>query len=192
MSGDDTDRALIDEIRAGSGRGFEELMRRYERLVYRIGHAYTHDHHAAIDVTQDVFLKVHEKLGSYRGSGPFRSWLLRLAHRQCLNWLRDNRKFRSEVALDPENAPAYPAPQESALIEHEHREQLFAALDRLNDRQRLAIALRYYERMPVGEIATVLECSEGVARNILFRGLERLRACLAAHRRRDHERVSSN
>ena len=83
-----SDEALVDEIRARSQLAFGLLIKRYQRLVYRIGFHHVRNSEAALDVTQNVFLKAHQKLDSLKGSGAFKSWLLRIAHNESVSWLR--------------------------------------------------------------------------------------------------------
>jgi len=170
-----TDRALVEAVRSGSRVAFVALMRRHERAVYRIGFSYTHDLEEALDLVQEVFLKMHTRLDTYRGTGDFAAWLYRIAHRVGLNWVRDRRARRGHEELTEANAPVQPATQELELLERERRRRVRTELARLNPRQRVAVVLRYYERLPIREIARVLECSEGVAKSILFRSLRKLR-----------------
>lgn len=170
-----TDEILIAEIRGGSKAAFEALMQRHERTVYRIGYSYSHNPEDAMDIVQNVFLRVYERLDSFRGEGAFRSWLLRIVHRQCLNWLRDHRRSAGTEELTVGNEPPVAAAQESELIRRERIDRVLHGLEALNPRQRLAVSLRYFEELPIREIAATLECSEGVTKNILFRSLERLR-----------------
>jgi RNA polymerase sigma-70 factor (ECF subfamily) len=170
-----TDQALIEETRAGSAAAFEELMSRYERLVYKIGYGYTGDQEESLDVTQNVFLKVYERLGSYRGTGPFKAWLLRIAHNEGIDWVRRHARFRDREELVAGNVPSYEAGQESELVQSESRRGLLNELRHLNPRQRQAVMLRYFEKMSLREISLILNCTEGTARSLLFRGLERLR-----------------
>ena len=58
---DFSDQALVSEIRSGSSVAFERLMRRYERLVYKIAYGFTRDATSAMDVTQETFLKVYAR-----------------------------------------------------------------------------------------------------------------------------------
>ena len=170
-----TDQAVVEEVLAGSRMAFDELMRRYEKMVYRVSYSYTRQQEDAMDVTQDVFLKVYAKLKTYRGSGAFKSWLLRVAHRENMNWLRSHRRRRE--ADDPVSDTLLGAPptQDTGLLRREQQEQIASALTELNPKQRLAVALRYYEDLPVRDIAAVLKCSEGNARSTLFRSLEKMR-----------------
>ena len=189
------DQALIARIltphpRAGSEAAFASLLRRYQGLVFRLSYGYSQDRDEALDASQEVFLKVFEKLGSYRGAGSFVGWLVRITHRTNLDRARhrggeprwEKLGAASVVALRPE--------QERDLEQSDDRRLLLAELEQLNDNQRLAVTLRYFEQMSIREIATVLRCSEGNAKSILFRSLDKLRNRPALRRRRDHDRLS--
>lgn len=176
---DPPDERLVEEARGGSVTAFERLMERHERLVYRVALGFTGDADSALDVSQNVFLRVHEKLGTWRGEGELRSWIARMTMNEALNWKRGERRHRAELLED--DLPAHgehAAPQENRLSRGETERLVERSLDSLNPRQRLAVVLRYYDDMPVRDIATALECTEGVAKNMLFRSLKRLRACL--------------
>jgi RNA polymerase sigma-70 factor (ECF subfamily) len=170
-----TDQLLVEEVQGGSRVAFDELMRRHEGLVYRVCYSYTRDPEDAMDVTQEVFLRVYAKIDTFRGSGAFRSWLLRVAHRENLNWLRDHRRHREWETLAPEEVPRCPATQESDLLADERRSRVTEALESLNPRERLGLTLRYHHGMRIREIAAVLKCTEGTAKSILFRGLKKVR-----------------
>ena len=189
------DQALVARIltphpRAGSEAAFASLLRRYQGLVFRLSYGYSQDRDEALDASQEVFLKVFEKLGSYRGAGSFVGWLVRITHRTNLDRARhrggepqwEKLGAASVVALRPE--------QERDLEQSDDRRLLLAELEQLNDNQRLAVTLRYFEQMSIREIATVLRCSEGNAKSILFRSLDKLRNRPALRRRRDHDRLS--
>jgi len=172
------------------------LVARYDRLVFRVAWSYVRERESALDICQEVFLAAYRSLPEYRGDGPFRSWLTRIAHRRSANWRRDRlRDLRREVpweeARSGEPGGSGPAPllvsppeQESEILAAEARRGLLDRLDRLNSRQRVALTMRYFERAPIPEIARSLECTEGVARNILFRGLQELRRRLDPPRSR--------
>ncbi len=170
-----TDQDLVIEALAGARVAFDELMRRHERMVYRVSLSYTRQAEDAMDVTQDVFLKAYDRLDTYRGSGTFRSWLLRIAHRENLNGLRARRRHRSDEPLAEDTPPGVPAAQERDLLGDERSHRLAEAMMELKPKQRLALLLRYYEELPIREIAAVIRSSEGTTRNLLCRSLQKLR-----------------
>lgn len=178
MDLDFSDQELIGEIRSGSTVAFERLMGRYEKLVYKVAYGLTGEREGALDVTQNVFLRVHAKLPTYRAEGDLRNWILRIAANESSNWNRAQRRHRA-TELSAEIPGGSPSPQEDLFSRRERWGQLRESLAGLNPKHRLAVVLRYFEGLPVREIAAVLECSEGVAKNILFRSLRKLRDQLA-------------
>ncbi len=176
-----SERALIVEVRARSVTAFEDLMKSYEGLVYRTCFGYTRNRDYALDVTQEVFVKVYEKIASFRGSGSFKGWLLRITHNESLNWIRSRARHGEHDELTTANSPDLEARQENDLSQQESRDLIGTALLHLNPRQRKALTLRYFERMSISKISSLLECSEGTTKNILFRSLRKLRDQLVPH-----------
>jgi len=172
-----TDQQLADEIRAGSAVAFERLMQRYRRLAYRVAYGFTGDSESAMDVTQETFLKVHARLASWRHEGELKNWIARIAANEALNWNRSRRRHAT-VELGEELFLLEDPSQERALTERETRDALHRSLASLSPRHRLAVVLRYFQGLSPREISSVLECSEGVARNILCRSLRKLRSSL--------------
>jgi RNA polymerase sigma-70 factor (ECF subfamily) len=174
-----SDLELVNEIRSGSNVAFEQLMRRYSRLAYKIAYGFLGDWDHAMDVTQTTFLKVYERLGSWRGEGDLKSWIARIAANEALNLVRTQERHPATPLADDLFLQSDPT-QEQGIEMRESREALHRSLASLNPRQRLAVVLRYFRGMTPSQIATVLECSEGTTRNILFRALQKLRGELIA------------
>src|SRR5262245_4471668 len=168
-----TDDELIGAIEAGSDLAFDRLMRRYRRLVYRVAYGLTGHQEDALDVVQETFLKVYSQLSSFRGEGKVRNWIVRIAANEAMNRKRQGVRFptseldESTLASDRRSGDHVMAGQ-----------ALSRSLAALGPKHRLAIVLRYYGERSTREIAAALECSEGTARNVLFRGLEKLRTMM--------------
>jgi RNA polymerase sigma-70 factor (ECF subfamily) len=174
---DFNDQELVSEIRSGSGIAFERLMQRYGRLVHRIAFGFTGDVESAMDVAQDTFLKVHARLETWRGEGDLKNWIARIAAHEAMNRKRSGKRHPTceldeEVFLRSDPSP------EDDFNTTETQQALHRSLTALQPRQRLAVVLRYFQGMSTREISTVLECSDGTARNILFRSLRKLRSNL--------------
>ncbi len=174
-----TDQTLVEEIRGGSSIAFEHLMRRYERVVYRIAFSHTRNPENALDITQNVFIKVHQKLPSLRKQQHFKAWVVRITYNESLNWIRSQSRHEGHDELH-ESFSTKDSDQEDRLLRREWKEKLLDEMVELNPKQRLAVALRYFESMSIREISQVLKCSEGVVKNILFRSLRKLRAQLVS------------
>ena len=183
------DEALADEVLSGSTLGFGLLMKRYERLVYRIAFDYAKNPDSAMDITQNVFLKAHLNLDSFAGTGVFRAWLMRIARNESISWFRMQKKDRLSEELTDANTPVLRAVQTDEVERLEQRAVIQAELKNLNDKQRVAVSLRYFEEFSLREIAEVLKVSEGSVKSILFRGLEKLRNTTTFRRRHSYAQL---
>ncbi len=178
----ETDDELIRNILAGKLADFDELMRRYERLVYRVCYSFGRSPEDAFDLTQSVFLKAFRSLESFRSEANFRTWLMRIAYNEGINLVRSRsrREDRHESLEGADARLVEPPAQERGLLHAEGRDRLLEAMRSLNERYRLAVTLRYFHDLPIAEIAEVLRCSEGVTKNILFRSLRTMKKHLSA------------
>lgn len=173
------DEELLAEVRAGSTRAFDEIMKRYQRLVYAACLGFVATPEDALDMTQDIFVRVYEKLDSFRGNGAFKAWLLRITHNEGLNRARNRARRGDHDELTSANSPPVAPDQESDLAQKQSQDVLRKALLHLRPRQRQAVMLRYFDKMPIREVACILDCTEGTAKNLLFRSLQKLRTHLA-------------
>ncbi len=172
-----TDESLVEQTLAGRLDAFDELMTRYERMVFKLAHGFARNRQDALDITQQVFLKAYRSLASFRRDANLRTWLMRIAYNEGVSWVRANGRPADAGALE---ALAEPATQEQQLLARERDARVERELQNLNDRYRLAITLRYRQGMPIEEIAAVMQCSEGTTKSMLFRGVRALREALGA------------
>lgn len=184
-----SDEELVERARGSDRAAFEALVARYDRLVFRVvaGAGSGLGREDALDLTQTVFLKAWRALAGFRAESSFKTWLLRIAHHEALNRARAARRRPEGPALDDLATDAgaldarlsTPAEQESALLERERSGRLARALGALHGRYRTAIVLRYRDGLAIREIADVLDVSETMTKNLLFRGVRQLRRAVA-------------
>ena len=183
-----SDDALMARVAAGSEAAFDLLVGRWQREVLRLLWRLTGSREEAEDLAQETFLRVWRSASRYRGDGRFRAWLLRIAanlarsrarRRALVSWL----PWRAEADRRPDPAPD---PLDD-LAARQRRDRVQAALARLPARQREALVLRRFHDLPVREIATVLEISEGAVESLITRALRALRRDLAGNAEDDHE-----
>jgi len=173
-----TDEVLIQNTLSGAIDSFDELMRRYERLVFKVAYSFGGSRENALDITQTVFLKAFNNLSTFRTDSGFKTWLLRITYNEGISWTRSP-KNRADIHKDVEDQVLLSqANQESDLLDRERCQMIHVGLNSLNGRYRTAILLRYVHDLPIREIAGVLQCSENMTKNILFRGVRNLRRTL--------------
>ncbi len=175
-----SDTELIAQIRKGTETAFDDLMQRYREPVYRTAYSFAREKESALDITQNVFIKVYRNLDRFRGDSQVKTWIMRIAMNESTNWLRSNRRHSGHSELD--QIPALPANEISAedeLLARDNHTALLRSLYQLNSRYRLAVVLRYFENYSMREIAAVLDTSEGTVKSMIFRSLQKLKTILA-------------
>ena len=151
----DSDEHLVRASLAGDLQAFERLVERYRDVVYRVAARVVGEEDAE-DVTQDTFLRAFHRLGRYRGEGPFRAWLLQIAHNTALSVVSGRAKAavplaRVEVARS-EDAVRTPADQ---VESSERRRRLDIKVKGLSPNHRAVLVLRDIEGLSYDEISEV-------------------------------------
>ena len=161
----------------GDPRGPELLLTRYQMDVYNVSLRMLRNPADAEDATQDVFLRAFSRLHQYRPTEPFGAWLHGIARNRCLDIIRSRRSLGELGVLD---RPPRPATEdvEAAAIAQLTSERVRAALDRLTERERSLLVLRYWEDLSTEVVARSLAMTEGAVRVALLRARRSLAAVL--------------
>jgi RNA polymerase sigma-70 factor, ECF subfamily len=168
---------LVARARRGDADAYEGLVTAYQGIAFRTAYVVAGNAADAEEATQDAFVKAYRALWRFRAGAAFKPWLLRIVANEARNRRRSAGR-RSALALRAAQEPsgeAAPSP-EAALIGAERREELIAALNRLPDADREAIACRYFLDLSEAETAAALGIRRGTVKSRLSRALERLRA----------------
>jgi RNA polymerase sigma-70 factor, ECF subfamily len=169
------DETLIELTLQGELSAFEELVERHRGIVFRVAARIVGPGDAE-DVSQDAFLRAFHRLGQYRGTAPFRSWLLQITQNTALNALAWARRRPTETAGDsPEAADRDPLRQPASELERRERQQrLELKLGSLRPEYRSLLVLRDLEGLSYNEIADVLAMPLGSVKGRLHRARSEL------------------
>ena len=150
---------------------------RYQRPIYNAAFWVLRKAEDANDVTQDVFLKVAERLDDYDPEYKFFSWIYRIAVNEALNLLRRNGR---EDALDDEiDIPAGESSNpERRAGEAELAKRIQGALMHMATNDRLVLTLRHFSECSYQEIGEILDVDEKTVKSRLFEARNRLRRLL--------------
>ena len=170
---------LVVLAQQGDQTAFASLYEQYSPLVYRfLRRRLDGSDEVVEDLTEDVFVKVYEKLDRYVERGlPFTAWLYRIAHNRLVDYLRSLPRM-SASSLD-EVAEVSERAASAAFSRVLDRQSLEPALARLTPEQRQAIALRFMEGMSVAETAASMGRSDEAVKKLQARALANLRRHLA-------------
>ena len=172
---------LISRCLAGDEDAIEWLVRRHEAGVFRLALSVVGDEAEAREITQDTFLSALRSLQNYREQQSFKAWLYTIALNLSRSQLR-KRKTRQRLqatlaALFHLEIQKQVSPEEAINLS-EKEAALWKSLNRLDERHRTVLVLRYFHDMPVSEIAEILSVPEGTVHSRLHSAREQLRKAL--------------
>lgn len=184
---------LIEELRAGSDEAFAWLVARYHQPIYSLLARTVLDRADAADLTQEVFVKVFRKIGSFHGESSLRTWIYRIALREASNqrrwWMRHKQQeipieqeltepgtrspvHLKEMLIDPAESPF------DAAERAENRQRVERALRAVPEPYRTTLILRDVEGFVYEEVAEMQGVNLGTVKSRLVRGRAMLRTQL--------------
>jgi RNA polymerase sigma-70 factor (ECF subfamily) len=181
---DDPDVETMLRVKEGDESAFRALFRKHSPRVLQFMRRYVGDDAVADELTQDVFVQIFKARGRYQPDARFSTWLYAIATNLCRNELRRSEhqlRVRPQKVEHEEDAPEFdPVDAGSASVEDEvaGREleiRLRAALARLPGKQRAALLLSRVDGLAYRDVGTVLRCSEGAVKALLFRATHSLK-----------------
>jgi RNA polymerase sigma-70 factor (ECF subfamily) len=184
---------LVLRLKEGDEQAFVEAFQLYKDFVYTLAFKLLNDKTEAMDVTQEVFVTLFRKVGTFRGESSLKTWLYRVAINQATNrnrWWR--RRFRHRtISLDltshtllsgTPNFQSYSTSPAGECYSRELRQALQESLQQLPFDQRVAVTLRDVEGLTYEEISELTAANLGTVKSRIARGRERLRARLQPYR----------
>lgn len=191
---DPSDEELLRRFNDGDAEAFERLVRRYERPLYNFILRSVRRPERADELLQDVFMKVVQRSGEFRGSSKLSTWLYTIARNLCIDHSR-KMVFRRHKSLDApgrsepgeegpslldRTASAEPA-VDRAVIAEDLRARIAVAVEELPEEQREVFLMRQVQGMAFKEIAEVVGVPENTVKSRMRYALERLQRALSEY-----------
>jgi RNA polymerase sigma-70 factor (ECF subfamily) len=175
------DRELVASAANGLEGGFEELVRRYQRPISAYVYRMVGDYESALDLTQEIFIKIYGSLSRYRPEFKFSTWIYKIAHNASIDHLRRN-AGRERSLINGTESDNYDLPIESEGLSpeqqserEEQRVEIEAVVRSLPTAYRELIVLRHSQDLTYEEIVEVTGLPLGTVKNRLFRARDMMR-----------------
>lgn len=176
------DGDLVSRAMAGREDGFEELVRRYQRPIAAYVYRMVGDYESALDLTQEVFIKVYNSLRQYRSEFKFSTWIYKIAHNSAVDHLRRYSTRAASTLTGEFDGEQYELPLESRRLSPEQeseraerRAEIEQVVRALPVAYRELVLLRHAHDMSYEEISEVMGLPLGTVKNRLFRAREAMR-----------------
>ncbi|MBL8920985.1 MAG: sigma-70 family RNA polymerase sigma factor [Myxococcaceae bacterium] len=182
-----SERVLLSRLRRNDASAFETLVRLHQDRVYDFCVRMLNDREEAFDLTQEIFLSIHQNVDKFRADAKLTTWIFRISRNHCLNrlkYLKRRGRGRSEEFGEvnehaiSESMGGSSAPDD-AVVRQRERQLVHKAIEELDEEQRSLVVLRDVEGLSYDEIMEITELPEGTVKSRLHRAREKLAGILA-------------
>ena len=184
---------LVCCAQGGDSEAFAELVRLYQRRAVSVAYRLLGNIEDASDVSQEAFIRAYRHLEQLDDPSRFGPWLLRVVSNLALNYRR-TRKSKAAASLDESLTDSGDArrragrlrtteshDRETGLLSDELQSAITEAMERLPDKQRIALVLFSVEGLPQKQVAEILECSVELVKWNVFQARRKLKEMLKEH-----------
>lgn len=180
--GQDGAWGLVQKVRSGDREAFMALTRAYQKKVFVLTYSFFRDKEDALDLVQETFLRLFQKIDSFRPGHSFEAWLLQIAKNLCIDHYRreaGRRGLETDKPVEELNVadPKAGGGEQSRDL----KEILNRCVERLAERQRLIFIMRHYNQLKNEEIAQTLGISIGTVKSLHFKAVQNLRALMSPY-----------
>ena len=179
-----SEEMLIKQAAAGSEQAFSEIVRLYEKAVYNSALYIAKNREDALDISQEVFLKLWRTLPSFRGDASLKTWIAAITRTCAIDYIRERNK-KQAFSLSDEEEKEFDIPDDSPQTNPEKAyeqsqliQEVRRAVSALPEPLRETLILREFHNLSYAEIAELLKISEGTVKSRISRGREQLKEIL--------------
>ncbi|NLW26695.1 RNA polymerase sigma factor [Acetivibrio saccincola] len=179
-----SEKKIIKLCKENRREGFELLFKRFENYIYKICKSFTCSKEDALDIMQEVFLKIYKSFESFDAKKSLSPWVKRITVNTCINYKRDNNKRYGDVSINVsmddekntfENVISDDINTEDMAIYTDTKKLLENLIRKLPEEVRMAIILKHIEGLSYEKIAKIMNCPEGTVKTYVFRGRKLLK-----------------
>ncbi len=166
------EKKLLTAYKNGGPSAFEAIFAEYRELVFRVAYSLTGEREAALDISQEVFLRLYKHLKSFKGQSSLRTWIYRITLNRALSHLK-KRTFLPLFDFLRQRPSQVDPLREAERSEAE--EHLQKALSYLSRQQKQAFILKNQEGLRYSEIADILGIKTGTVKALIYQASNKLR-----------------
>lgn len=180
----EADSEIIKQCKKYDERSLVYLFHKYEKYLFNLCYGYTQNDNDALDLVQEIYIKVFNNIAKFNEDFPFRPWLRRIAVNTCLNYKRTiksnvislNRENDDGIEIQDNIASDYNVEQD--ILNSDTTKIIKQNIKKLPSKYRMIISLRYFEDLSYNQIAEVLHEPMGTVKTDIYRAKAMLKKSL--------------
>ena len=175
--------ALIEKIKEGDREAFMNITSLYQKRVFLLAYSFFHNREDAMDLVQETFLRLYQKINMFKRGESFQNWLLQISKNLCIDYYRKNygknRELKSETPVDELNLSGQEG--QNPEVSSDLRTIFSAGIKKLAEKQRMIFVMKHYNQLKYKEIAEVLGISLGTVKSLHYKAVQNLRGLITPY-----------
>ncbi len=176
---------LLGKIRSGDREAFVTITRLYQRKVFVLAYSFFRNKEDALDIVQETFLRVYQKIGMFKKGRNFQNWLLQITKNLCIDLYRkrQNKKHYLNEGTDISELNVKDPHASETFIASDINHILSICIDRLSEKQRMVFVMKQVSQLEYSEIAQILNVATGTVKSLHFKATQKLRTLVSPYMR---------
>jgi RNA polymerase sigma-70 factor (ECF subfamily) len=174
---------LIERIKKGDREAFMTVTALYQKKVFLLAFSFFHNREDALDIVQDTFLRLYQKVHLFRKGQNFQNWLLQIAKNLCIDYHRKNysksKDYDREKPIEEMNLAL--SDEKDPYLSSDLKGIFSECLKKLATKQRLIFVMKHYNQLEYQEIAQILGIALGTVKSLHFKAVQNMRGLVAPY-----------
>jgi RNA polymerase sigma-70 factor (ECF subfamily) len=173
---------LIRLVKVGNNQAFTEIVTLYQKRIFKMAYGFFRDSDDAMEIVQETFLRIYEKIDKFDNHSSFKNWVYRIAYNLCIDFYRkfkNKSKHSKEICEFDKVSSADTIDPEVHLDRQNFQESLQNSLETLSKRQKMIFVMKHYNSLKYREISEILNISVGTVKSLHHRAAKVLKKKLA-------------
>jgi len=173
-------QSLLPKIKQGDKEAFQILTQCFQRKVFQLAYSYLRNREDAMDIVQETFLRLHQKIGLYRQEKNFQNWLLQIARNICIDYYRKRYGKRGGRYLHEniEDVNISNDSDEEGIYSSDFKWIFSECLQKLTEKQRLVFVMKHFNNLDYKEISQILDVALGTVKSLHFKAVQNMKALI--------------
>jgi RNA polymerase sigma-70 factor (ECF subfamily) len=175
--------ALIERIKEGDREAFMTVTNLYQKRVFVLAYSFFRNRDDALDIVQETFLRVYQKVNMFRRGENFQNWLLQIAKNLCIDYYRKNygknRDLKADTPVEEMNLSIQNGTDQE--VSSDLKRIFSKCIKKLAKKQRMIFMMKHYNQLKYKEIAEVLGISQGTVKSLHYKAVQNLRGLVAPY-----------
>lgn len=174
---------LIERVKKRDREAFMTVTALYQKKVFLLAFSFFHNREDALDIVQETFLRLYQKVHLFRKGQNFQNWLLQIAKNLCIDYHRKNysktKEYNREKPIEEMNLAL--SDEKDPYLSSDLKGIFSECLKKLATRQRLIFVMKHYNQLEYQEIAQILGIALGTVKSLHFKAVQNMRGLVAPY-----------